>query len=228
MSRCLGATVDGCRSPDFSHDEQVMTAFRAAVVTEASSLVAQATATRLALRGDLVLMGTRRVDICEQLAARLRAWGAAAFAAPLDLADTSSIDRFIESARYLVGEVDVLVTGAGLTDGSWVGAQHLAAQLIPPMLEAGYGDVILISPELFGAPSNRARRDLDTWMSALDAEFIGTGVRASIIRSISRRVVPGDVGRLVAAMLGSAGQMHVRHLEIVPPVGALTKERDIR
>lgn len=205
-----------------------MTEFRAVVVTEAASSVALATAARLARRGDLVLMGARRVDICERLATRLRAAGAAAFAAHLDLADTSSIDRFVESARYLVGDVDVLVTGAGLADGSWIGAQHLAAQLIPPMVEAGNGDVVLVSPELFGAPPRGVRRDLDTWMAALDAEFIGTGVRASLIRSapVGSRLVPHDVGRLVAAMVGARGRMHLRHVEIVPPVAAprLSKE----
>ena len=66
-------------------------------------------------------MGTRRTEICEEFAARLRSGGAAAFAAHLDLADPLSIDRFVESADYLIGAVDVLVSAAGLADGSWVG-----------------------------------------------------------------------------------------------------------
>ena len=89
-------------------------------------------------------MGSRRTEICERFAARLRSNGAAAFAAHLDLADPMSIDRFVESADYLIGAVDVLISAAGLADGrsharrdrtqrvdreigsSWVGAQHLA------------------------------------------------------------------------------------------------------
>jgi len=63
---------------------------RAVVITEASSPVALATAARLAVGGDLVLMGTRRTQICEDFAARLRSGGAAAFAAHLDLADPRS------------------------------------------------------------------------------------------------------------------------------------------
>ena len=82
-------------------------------------------------------MGTRRTEICEGFAAQLRSDGAAAFAAHLDLADPISIDRFVESADYLIGSVDVLVSAAGLADGSWVGAQHLAAQVVPPMIERG-------------------------------------------------------------------------------------------
>lgn len=128
-------------------------------------------------------MGARRTDVCERLATRLRSDGAAAFAAYLDLADPSSINRFIESAGYLVGAVDVLVTAAGLADGSWVGAQHLAAQVIPPMIENQHGDVVLVSPELVGPVPPGAQRMLDTWALGLQAEFVGTGVRASIIRS---------------------------------------------
>ncbi len=128
-------------------------------------------------------MGARRTDVCEGLASRLRSDGAAAFAAYLDLADPASINRFVESAGYLVGAVDVLVTAAGLADGSWVGAQHLAAQVIPPMIENQRGDVVLISPELVGPSLPGAKRMLDTWVLGLQAEFVGTGVRASIIRS---------------------------------------------
>jgi hypothetical protein len=165
----------------------------------------------LARGGDLVLMGTRRTDICERLASRLRSAGAAAFAVHLDLAEPRSVDRFVASAAYLIGAADVLVSSAGLTDGSWVGAQHLAAQVIPPMISNARGDVVLISPELIGASSEAANRMLDVWASGLEAEFVGTGVRASIIRS-GGPVPPGDVGHLIAAAIGS----HLRVVDIIP------------
>jgi hypothetical protein len=201
---------------------------KAIAITEASSPVALATAARLARDGDLVLMGTRHTHVCERLATRLRSGGAAAFAAYLDLADPSSIDRFVESADYLVGAVDVLVTAAGLADGSWVGAQHLAAQVIPPMIKNRRGDVVLISPELVGASFPGARRMLDAWVSGLEAEFVGTGVRASIIRSTGHGPgKPDDVGYLIAALLGSAHPMDLRVVDVIPPVPApaLTQRR---
>lgn len=176
-------------------------------------------------------MGTRRTQICERLATRLRSGGAAAFAAYLDLADPRSTDRFIESADYLIGAVDVLVTGAGLTDGAWVGAQHLAAQVIPPMINNRRGDVVLISPELIGASFPVAHRMLETWVCGLEAEFIGTGVRASVIRAAgSGGVTPGDVGCLIAALLDSTHQMHLRVVDVIPPVPtpSLARRRDRR
>jgi NADP-dependent 3-hydroxy acid dehydrogenase YdfG len=222
------------------------TAARAIVITEASSPVALATAAQLAAGGHLVLMGTRRTDVCERLAARLRADGAPAFAAYLDLADPPSVDRFVESADYLIGAVDVLISAAGLADGrsqarrdrrvdreigsSWVGAQHLAAQVIPPMISERRGDVVLISPELVGASSQAAHRMLDAWAAGLDAEFVGTGVRASVVRSIGNtQVPPGDIGYLIATVLGSP-RTHLRVVEVIPPVPApnLAKEHKSR
>jgi NAD(P)-dependent dehydrogenase (short-subunit alcohol dehydrogenase family) len=199
------------------------------VITEASSPVALATAARLAAGGDLVLMGSRRNHICEEFAARLRSDGAAVFAAHLDLADPPSIDRFVESADYLVGAVDVLVSAAGLADGSWVGAQHLAAQVIPPMIDSGRGDVVLISPELVGASPAGAHRMLEAWICGLDAEFVGTGVRASIVRSTGQ-VPPDDVGCLIAVAIGAPDRMHLRVVDLIPPAPArnLAQERRSR
>jgi NADP-dependent 3-hydroxy acid dehydrogenase YdfG len=197
---------------------------RAVVITEASSPVALATAARLAAGGDLVLMGTRRPDICERFAARLRSDGAAAFAAYLDLADPPSVDRFVKSADYLIGAVDVLVSAAGLADGSWVGAQHFAAQVIPPMIDNRCGDVVLISPALVGGSSATADRMLEAWVAGLDAEFVGTGVRASIIRVTASdgnvQVPPDDVACLIAAAISSPERMHLRVVDVIAPVPA--------
>jgi len=200
---------------------------RTVVITEASSPVAFATAARLAAGGDLVLMGSRRTHICEEFAARLRSAGAAVFAAHLDLADPSSVDRFVESADYLVGAVDVLVSAAGLADGSWVGAQHLVAQIIPPMIDSGRGDVVLISPQLIGASPAGARQMLQAWACGLDAEFVGTGVRASIVRSTGL-VPPRDVGCLIAAAISAPDRMHLRVVDVIPPVPARNMAQERR
>jgi NAD(P)-dependent dehydrogenase (short-subunit alcohol dehydrogenase family) len=197
------------------------------VITEASSPVALATAARLAAAGHLVLMGCRRTHVCEEFATHLRSAGAAVFAAHLDLADPRSVDRFIDNADYLVGTPDVLVSAAGLADGSWTGAQHLVAQLVPPMIENGRGDVVLLSPELIGSSPHGGRRMLEAWAHGLDAEFIGTGVRASIVRSTGQ-VPPDDVSCLIAAAIDSSARMHLRVVEVIPPVPAPTFARERR
>jgi short chain dehydrogenase len=195
----------------------VVSESRTVVITEASSPVGLATAARLAASGDLVLMGARRTHICEEFAARLRSEGAAVFAAHLDLADPLSIDRFMQAANYLVGAADALVSSAGMADRSWVGAQHLVAQLVTPMIDSGRGDVVLLSPELIGASPEGAHRMLDAWVSGLDAEFVGTGVRASVVRSTGH-VPPDDVARLIVAAISASDRMHLRVVDVIPPV----------
>jgi NAD(P)-dependent dehydrogenase (short-subunit alcohol dehydrogenase family) len=200
---------------------------RTVVITEASSPVALATAARLSARGDLVLMGSPRTQLCEEFAARLQSVGAAVFAAHLDLADPPSVDRFIDTADYLVGTPDVLVSAAGLADGSWAGAQHLVAQVVPPMIDNGRGDVVLLSPELIGSSPPGSRRMLEAWAHGLDAEFIGTGVRASIVRSTGQ-VPPDDVSCLIAAAINSPERMHLRVVDVIPPVPAPTLAQERR
>lgn len=204
-----------------------MTQSRTVVITEASSPVALATAARLAAGGDLVLMGGRTTQMCEEFAARLRSGGGAVFAAYLDLADVPSVDQFVETAHYLVGVPDVLVSAAGLADGSWVGAQHLVAQLVPPMIDNGHGDVVLLSPELVGSSPAGGHRMLDAWARGLDAEFIGTGVRASIVRSTGQ-VPADDVSCLIAAAISSSERMHLRVIDVIPPVPAPTLAQERR
>jgi NAD(P)-dependent dehydrogenase (short-subunit alcohol dehydrogenase family) len=188
---------------------------RAVVITEASSPVACATASRLAADGHLVVMGSRWPQICEEFAARLRLAGASMFAAHLDLADPPSIDQFMESADYLVGEVDVLISTAGVVDRSWAGAQHLVGQLVPPMIDNGRGDVVLLSPELAGVSTVGADRMLEAWVSGLDAEFVGTGVQVSIVRSTGA-VPPADAACLIATAISSPDQMHLRVVDVIP------------
>jgi NADP-dependent 3-hydroxy acid dehydrogenase YdfG len=171
-------------------------------------------------------MGTRRTELCEELAARLRSAGAAAFVAPLNLADPLSINRFVKSADYLIGALDVLVSAAGLADGTWVGAQHLVAQVVPPMIDNRRGDVVLVSPELVGTTLPGAQRMLEAWAGGLEAEFVGTGVRASIVRSATH-VPPDDAGCLIATVLGSPG-MHLRVVDVIPPVPAPTLAQERR
>nr|WP_165964945.1 SDR family NAD(P)-dependent oxidoreductase [Mycobacterium eburneum] len=192
---------------------------RAVVITEASSSIGRATAARVARGGDLVVLGSNG-DGCERFAAGLRARGAAVFAAPLDLADPASIDRFVDAAHYLVGQIDVMVTDVTplvATAGPCaIGAQHLATRLVPPMLERGSGDVVLVS----ATPLARTgQRHLEAWLAGLDAEFVGTGVRVSIVRTAPAggALAPGAVGHYVAALLEPTRRGQLRVVEVIPP-----------
>jgi len=87
---------------------------RSALVTGASSGIGAATARALVAAGAAVTLGARRADRLEQLAAELRALGAAVAVQPTDLRREDDVRRLVSVARERFGGVDVLVNNAGL------------------------------------------------------------------------------------------------------------------
>ncbi|WP_131721515.1 SDR family NAD(P)-dependent oxidoreductase [Mycolicibacter heraklionensis] len=195
------------------------------IVIEAAG-IGQVAAAQLAAQGHLVLLGGRHFEESERFAAQLRDRGGSAFAVHLDLADPRSINQFLAAAHYLIGTPDVLITDAGLVglpgtcvEGACIGAQTLATQLIPAMIARGSGDVVLVGPEFAGVRCAAVQRKVDAWLAALDAEFVGTGVRASAVRSAQPGAVgfTAEAGRLLAGM---ATESRLRLVEMLPAVGA--------
>ncbi len=85
---------------------------RPAVVTGASSGIGTEAARALADAGLPVVLGARRLDVCEDVAAKIRQCGGRAVAFPLDLADAASIDAFAKAAIEPFGPIEVVVSNA--------------------------------------------------------------------------------------------------------------------
>ncbi|HEX4081715.1 MAG TPA: SDR family oxidoreductase [Acidimicrobiales bacterium] len=85
---------------------------RPAVVTGASSGIGTEAARALADAGLPVVLGARRLDVCEAVAAEIRQGGGRAVAFPLDLADAASIDAFAKAAIEPFGPIEVVVSNA--------------------------------------------------------------------------------------------------------------------
>ncbi|NEK87160.1 SDR family oxidoreductase [Blastococcus saxobsidens] len=165
---------------------------RTAVVTGASSGIGAATATRLAAEGFDVVVGARRVDRLEELAAAI-----GARALPLDVTDPASVEAFVGA----LDGVDVLVNNAGgafdaasVADAdldSWartyevnvLGTVRLTKALLPALRASGAGDVLfvgstagLISYE-GGASYTAAKHGVHTLAETLRLELVGEPVR---------------------------------------------------
>jgi NAD(P)-dependent dehydrogenase (short-subunit alcohol dehydrogenase family) len=190
-------------------DEATMSAageaVRAAAVTGASSGIGEATARALAAAGHPVVLGARRVERCEEIAAEIRADGGQAAAEPLDVADLTSVAAFVKSAEAAFGPLGVVVSNAGdlqpttiaETDPgdfaaqisvNLVGAQRLVSLVVPGMIDRGRGDVVVVTSDVVRAPRPRmgayvaAKAGLEGMVRALQLELEGTGVRASMVR----------------------------------------------
>ena len=85
---------------------------RPTVVTGTSSGIGTEAARALADAGLPVVLGARRLDVCEDVAAEIRQCGGRAVAFPLDLADAASIDAFAKAAIEPFGPIEVVVSNA--------------------------------------------------------------------------------------------------------------------
>ena len=178
---------------------------RAAVVTGASSGIGAATALRLAAAGHPVVLGARRVERLEDLAAKIRADGGEAVALPLDLVDADSITAFAEAADRALGPIEILVSNAGdvqpiTTVGArpeefarqlgvnLLGAQALVHAVVPAMIERRRGDVVFVTSEVAHSPRTHmaayvaSKAGLEGFAHAMAMESEGTGVRVGIVR----------------------------------------------
>lgn len=178
---------------------------RPAVVTGASSGIGEATARSLAEAGHAVVLGARRLDRCEQIAGEIAASGGRAYAFPLDVADEASRSAFVKQAQDAVGDVEVLVSNAGVSRPSSVMdadeqlmLEHLQVNLLgvhaltrafgQPMVERGRGDLVYVTsetvtqPRPFAAPYVTSKWAVEGMVAGLLMELEGTGVRVSCIR----------------------------------------------
>ncbi|AZG46101.1 putative oxidoreductase [Gordonia insulae] len=124
------------------------------MVTGASSGIGAATARRLAAQGYHVVLGARRTELVEELAAELGGTGR-----QLDVTDETSVNAFVEG----LDSVHVLINNAGgakgldpvatadLDDWRWMwetnvlGTLRVTKALIPALIDSGDGLIVTIT-----------------------------------------------------------------------------------
>ncbi|MGJ4961760.1 SDR family oxidoreductase [Bradyrhizobium sp. HKCCYLRH3061] len=132
------------------------------LITGASSGIGAGIARELAATGARLLLGARRLDRLEALAAELRADGGTAEVRALDVTDSTDVAAFAEAARALWGHVDVMINNAGImplspmaamkvdewdrmVDVNIKGVLNGIAAVLPGMLARGSGHIINIA-----------------------------------------------------------------------------------
>jgi NADP-dependent 3-hydroxy acid dehydrogenase YdfG len=169
---------------------------RTAVITGASSGIGAATARALATEGFEVVLGARRLDRLEALAAEL---GGRAIA--LDVADTASVEELVAA----VPRCDVLVNNAGGALGldplgeadeeKWrrmyetnvLGTMRMTRALLPALVASGDGHVVGVTSiaafEIYrgGAGYSAAKHAQRAVLRTLRLELLGQPVRITEI-----------------------------------------------
>jgi NADP-dependent 3-hydroxy acid dehydrogenase YdfG len=84
------------------------------VITGASSGMGAAAARHLAARGASVVLGARRADRIQTLAAEITESGGQAIAAVTDVTNREDVRKLVDSAVETYGRIDVLINNAGV------------------------------------------------------------------------------------------------------------------
>lgn len=132
------------------------------LITGASSGIGEAAAKLIAARGAHVVLGARRTERLEALAAEIQTQGGSARFRALDVTDMADMQAFAEFARAQFGKIDVIINNAGvmplsplsalkidewnqMLDVNVRGVLHGIAAVLPGMQAQGHGQVINIS-----------------------------------------------------------------------------------
>jgi NADP-dependent 3-hydroxy acid dehydrogenase YdfG len=178
-----------------------MSAGRTAVVTGASAGIGEATARALARAGFRVMLGARRRERLDRLAADI---GGAAF--DLDVSDEASVEAFAAAVSAVDdGTVDVVVNNAGLSRGldrvveartaDWaamyetnvLGAMRVARAFLPSLMASGDGHLVNLGSisgfEVYpgGAGYTASKHALRALTRTLRLELLGQPVRVTEI-----------------------------------------------
>jgi NADP-dependent 3-hydroxy acid dehydrogenase YdfG len=169
---------------------------RTAVITGASSGIGAATARAMAAGGYRVIVGARRMERLEALAAEI-----GAEAIPLDVRDAESVRGFAAA----VPECDVLVNNAGGALGldhlhqadeeKWrlmyetnvLGTMRMTRALLPMLIESGNGHMVAVTSiaafEVYrgGAGYSAAKHAQKAMLRTLRLELLGEPVRLTEI-----------------------------------------------
>ncbi|CAK6500083.1 putative oxidoreductase (plasmid) [Pantoea sp. Nvir] len=132
------------------------------LITGASSGIGAGIARELAASGAVLLLGARRVDRLQALAAELEQQGAEVAVAALDVTSRASVQQFAEVALAKWGRIDVMINNAGvmplsplaslkvdewdqMIDVNIKGVLYGIAAVLPPMLAREAGHIINIA-----------------------------------------------------------------------------------
>lgn len=136
---------------------------KTAIVTGGSKGIGQAIAERMAEHGAKVVVASRKLDACEEVAGAIRARGGQAKAIACNISNKEELERLVALTKETFGNIDVLVCNAAVNPhygasqqipdsafdkvmGVNIKSNHWLCQMvIPGMAERKDGAVIIVS-----------------------------------------------------------------------------------
>jgi NADP-dependent 3-hydroxy acid dehydrogenase YdfG len=110
------------------------------VITGASSGLGEAAARLLSAQGASVVLGARRVERLQSLAARLTKSGGKALAVATDVTHCDQVKRLVDAAVQTYGRIDVMINNAGVMPQSLL--EHLKVDEWDQMIDVNIKGVL--------------------------------------------------------------------------------------
>lgn len=177
---------------------------RVVAVTGASAGIGRATAEHLAREGAAVALSARRADRLDDIVSRITSEGGRAVAVPGDVTIEADMQRLVARAVESFGHLDVMICNAGigyhdafertpvsamhrLVDVNLMGTFYAAQAALNVFLPRTTGHIIAVSSivgrrGMGGSAVYSATKAAQIgFIEALRAEFVGTGLHASVV-----------------------------------------------
>ena len=174
------------------------------MITGASSGIGRGLALELCARGAKVGLVARRSDVLEDVVKEVESSGGEAVATPADVRNAESIRKAADLLRERLGPIDVLIANAGIgptrdaarfdpeevaevININVVGASNSVAAVLPEMLAAGRGHLVVMSSlaAYRGLPKSAAycasKAAVSSFFESLRLDLEPKGIDVSII-----------------------------------------------
>jgi NADP-dependent 3-hydroxy acid dehydrogenase YdfG len=181
---------------------------RVVAITGASSGIGRATAELLAGEGAAVVLSARRADRLDDLASLITSRGGRALAVRSDVTQPAEMDAVVSRAVEAFGRLDVMICNAGIgfheafertsedvmrrvVDVNLMGTFYAAHAALKVFLPRNAGHIIAVSSivgrrGMAGSAVYSATKAAQIgFIEALRAEFVGTGLHASVVYPVS-------------------------------------------
>lgn len=184
---------------------------KVALVTGGSRGLGRAMAIGLAQAGADVIVASRKLDACEEVAREVEALGVSALPVACHTGDPASIDALIEAIWARFGQLDILVNNAGINpstaplsdlspdlfrkvlDVNLLGPWYLASRCAPKMRDNGGGSIINvisvggIKPSPTQGTYAASKAALSALTRVMAAEWAPWGIRVNDLAPGSHR-----------------------------------------
>ena len=183
---------------------------RVVAITGASAGIGAAAAIALARRQAALVLGARRIDHLEQVAAPLRQAGARVETIRADVTRPEDMHALVARARDAFGRLDVLICNAGigyhgaiddtsadvmrrLLDVNYMGTFYAVAAALPVFRAQSSGHIIIVSSIVgqrgigFSSAYSATKAAQIGLAEGLRAELYGSGIQVSVVIPVSTR-----------------------------------------